>query len=107
MLKHLRASARCRHAPVLIVSSSDAPRDRAAVETLGVAGYFKKPSELREFMKLGPLVKGLLASRQRPGRPHVSQGFAAAPSPFCRRVLRRSSPGHPRLRTSSLRSARF
>jgi len=60
VLKHLRASQRCKNTPVLIVSSSDAPRDRAAVNDLSIAGYFRKPSDLAEYMKLGPLVKRLL-----------------------------------------------
>lgn len=60
VLKHLRQLRRCGDAKVLIVSSSDEPRDRAAVAGLRVAGYFKKPSEFADFMKLGPLVKALL-----------------------------------------------
>ena len=63
VLKHLRASTRCRNAIVLIVSSSDEPRDQSAVATLGIAGYFKKPYEYAEYMKLGPLVKQLLEAR--------------------------------------------
>ena len=62
VLRHLRASRRCRGAKVIIVSSSDAPRDRASVEGLDAAGYFKKPSDYDEFMKLGSLVKALLES---------------------------------------------
>jgi chemotaxis family two-component system response regulator Rcp1 len=60
VLKHLRGSARCRRATVLIVSSSDAPRERTAVAGFEVAGYFKKPSEYASFLKLGPLVQDLL-----------------------------------------------
>lgn len=60
VLNHLRRSTRCGGARVIIVSSSDAPCDRAAVAALAAAGYFKKPSDYGEFMKLGPLVKGLL-----------------------------------------------
>lgn len=61
VLRHLRSSRRCGHAAVLIVSSSDAPRDREGVTGLGVSGYFRKPSDYYEFMKLGELVKRLLA----------------------------------------------
>lgn len=61
VLNHLRRSPRCSGMRVVIVSSSDAPRDRASVAELATAGYFKKPSEYAEFMKLGLLVKGLLA----------------------------------------------
>jgi hypothetical protein len=31
------------------------------VKELGADGYFRKPSEFDEFMKLGDLVKGVLA----------------------------------------------
>jgi CheY-like chemotaxis protein len=62
VLKHQRASQRCRYAKVLIVSSADAPSDRATVERLAVAAYFKKPSVYAEFMKLGLIVKELLSS---------------------------------------------
>ena len=60
VLNHLRQSTRCRAARVIIVSSSDSPRDRASVADLGVAGYFRKPSDYAGFMRLGPLVKAVL-----------------------------------------------
>jgi DNA-binding response OmpR family regulator len=60
VLKHLRESRRCHAAQVLIVSSSDSARDRASVEDFGATGYFKKPTEYQEFMKLGLIVKTLL-----------------------------------------------
>jgi chemotaxis family two-component system response regulator Rcp1 len=63
VLRHLRISRRCRNAAVLIVSSSDAVRDREGVADLGVNGYFRKPSDYYEFMKLGELVKRLLGSQ--------------------------------------------
>ena len=66
VLQYLRATERCRYAAVLIVSSSDTPRDRASVETFTVAGYFKKPSNYAEFMKLGSVVRDLLEPGTRP-----------------------------------------
>jgi PAS domain S-box-containing protein len=60
VLHHLRESRRCKTAQVLVISSSDSARDRASVEGLGPAGYFKKPTDYAEFLKLGPLVKSLL-----------------------------------------------
>lgn len=65
VLRHLRTSTRCRDSKVLIVSSSDAPRDRGAVESSGIASYFRKPSSYDEFMKLGPLVKSVLESEPK------------------------------------------
>ena len=60
VLRHLRSSRRCGHAAVLIVSSSDAARDREGVARLGANAYFRKPSDYSEFMKLGDVVKRLL-----------------------------------------------
>jgi CheY-like chemotaxis protein len=60
VLRHLRSSPRCGNASVLIVSSSDAARDREAVAGLGVNGYFRKPSDYYDYMKLGDLIKRLL-----------------------------------------------
>jgi DNA-binding response OmpR family regulator len=60
VLHHLRESRRCKTAEVLVISSSDSARDRASVEGLGTAGYFKKPTNYTEFLKLGTLVKSLL-----------------------------------------------
>jgi DNA-binding response OmpR family regulator len=62
VLRYLRGSRRCKGALVLIISSSDTVRDRASVEGLSAAGYFKKPSDYIEFMKLGSVVKALLES---------------------------------------------
>jgi CheY-like chemotaxis protein len=60
VLNYLRQTTRCRDAQVIIVSSSDAPRDRASIADLAVAGYFKKPSDYAAFMRLGALVKAVL-----------------------------------------------
>lgn len=60
VLRYLRNSAKCRGVAVMVVSTSDSPRDRATVEPLGISGYFRKPSTYVEFMRLGPIVKTLL-----------------------------------------------
>ena len=63
VLKHMRHSRRCAAALVIVVSSSDSPRDRQQMKSLGADGYFRKPSEYDSFMKLGEMVKTLLAGR--------------------------------------------
>jgi two-component system, chemotaxis family, response regulator Rcp1 len=63
VLKHIRRSRRCGNAVVIAVSTSDSARDREQMMALGANGYFRKPSEYAAFMKLGDIVKGLLASR--------------------------------------------
>lgn len=65
VLQHLRASARCKNSKVLIVSSADARQTRASLDVHGIAGYFKKPSNYAEFMKLGSIVRNLLETLPR------------------------------------------
>lgn len=60
VLRHLRQSQGCKKSLVLIVTSSDSSRDRAAVNALGTNGYFRKPSVYADFMKLGEVVRSLL-----------------------------------------------
>jgi two-component system, chemotaxis family, response regulator Rcp1 len=61
VLKHMRLSRRCAAALVIAVSTSDSARDREQMRNLGADGYFRKPSEYDEFMKLGGMVKALLS----------------------------------------------
>ena len=63
VLAHLRNHPFCAATPVVIVTSSDAPRDRERAAGLGVARYFRKPSEIDEFMRLGAIVKDALAMK--------------------------------------------
>jgi CheY-like chemotaxis protein len=62
VLEHLRRSDRWRNVPVVILTSSDSPRDKQQVAQLGATRYFRKPSRLAEFMKLGEVVRELLKS---------------------------------------------
>lgn len=64
VLKYMRKSHRCREALVLAVSSSDFIQDRQEMQQLGADGYFKKPSEYDDFMKLAGIVQVLL--RRKP-----------------------------------------
>jgi two-component system, chemotaxis family, response regulator Rcp1 len=65
VLARLRQTVRCGRVPVLIVTSSDSPNDKALVARLGATQYFRKPSLLDDFMKLGALVRELLEARRR------------------------------------------
>ena len=60
LIRQLKANPRCNSVPVIAVTSSDAPRDRARTRELGVSEYFRKPLELAEFMLLGSLVRSVL-----------------------------------------------
>ncbi len=59
ILEHLRASRKCSHLPVIVLTSSDSPADQARAEALG-ADHFRKPNDLDTFMSLGFLVQKLL-----------------------------------------------
>lgn len=52
----------CPDTPVVIITSSDAPSDIARAHQLGASRYFRKPSNLEEFLQLGALVKELVGS---------------------------------------------
>src|SRR5256885_1539202 len=56
VLQWLIETEKCPGAKVVILSSSDAPADRAEAARLGAARYFRKPSSLAEFLKIGDLV---------------------------------------------------
>jgi two-component system, chemotaxis family, response regulator Rcp1 len=62
VLEILRRSPVCAQVPVIVITSSDSPRDRMAVASLGANHYFRKPIDYDEFMKLGELVETVLAS---------------------------------------------
>ncbi|HJY07875.1 MAG TPA: response regulator [Bryobacteraceae bacterium] len=60
ILKKLRTSQRCRTAPVVVISSSESPLEKARIRELGATAYFQKSSDLAEFLQIGSLVQRLL-----------------------------------------------
>lgn len=60
VLAEIRESARCAKVPVIIVTSSNAPKDREAASQLGATRYFHKPSEFDAFMLLGRVVREVM-----------------------------------------------
>jgi CheY-like chemotaxis protein len=60
VLECIRKSTVWHDIPVVVLTSSDSPRDKSQVSSLGATEYFRKPSKLNEFMKLGPLVRKIL-----------------------------------------------
>jgi two-component system, chemotaxis family, response regulator Rcp1 len=66
ILRRLRTSLRCAGALVLVVTSSDSQADREEMIALGADGYFRKPSDFAEFMKLGDLIRQLLTGSDAP-----------------------------------------
>jgi two-component system, chemotaxis family, response regulator Rcp1 len=67
VLSEFRKHPECSNTPVIVITSSDAEKDRVRMEELRVARYFRKPSDYREFMRLGAVVR------------EVAEGSAAAP----------------------------
>ncbi len=57
----MRVSERCRHTPVIILSSSDAERDKADAVRFGASRYIHTPSNLDDFLSLGLIFKAALS----------------------------------------------
>jgi PAS domain S-box-containing protein len=60
VLRRLRQSPKFGDIPVIIATSSDLPSDREQVEKLGVSFYFRKPTQLGEFLRLGEILRRAL-----------------------------------------------
>jgi DNA-binding response OmpR family regulator len=63
VLRRVRASVKCGVAPVAILTSSEAPGDRAEAARLGASSYIQKPSNLRDFLSIGEKLKAILAGQ--------------------------------------------
>jgi CheY-like chemotaxis protein len=57
ILQEFRKHPECEHTPVIVVTSSDADKDRAKVAAFQVTRYFRKPSDFDAFMELGAIVR--------------------------------------------------
>jgi DNA-binding response OmpR family regulator len=60
LLSRIRESDLCHGVPVIIVTSSDAQQDRERAVELGATEYFRKSSDLEEFMRLGEIVRAVI-----------------------------------------------
>jgi len=69
LLRMIRERPEWQPIPVIVVSSSNAERDREQAVRFGAVHYFRKPSDLNEFMKLGPIVRKWLQSRAAESAP--------------------------------------
>jgi len=63
VLKHLRQLPKCGGASVLVVSTSGSAKDRDMMMNLGANGYFRKPSQYDQFMKLSGVAKAFLETK--------------------------------------------
>lgn len=64
ILQRLRDNALLAHVPVVVLTSSDSPRDRLIAMELGAARFLRKPSNLEQFLGLGALFKELLGQSE-------------------------------------------
>jgi len=60
IMRRLRASERCGQTAVVVLTSSDSPRDIEEAERHAALHYFRKPSSLEQFLTLGDIVKEII-----------------------------------------------
>jgi CheY-like chemotaxis protein len=60
ILQRLRDTKSLADIPVVVLTSSDSPRDRVVASQLGATRYLRKPSNLDQFLNLGAVFKEVL-----------------------------------------------
>lgn len=60
ILRQIKQVTRMKAVPVVVLSSSESPHDRAEVTSLGADRYVRKPTNLDEFMAIGAIAKELI-----------------------------------------------
>jgi CheY-like chemotaxis protein len=63
VLEEFRKSAECVHTPVIVVTSSNAAKDKNRVAELRVDRYFCKPLDFDDFMGLGLIIREVVHAR--------------------------------------------
>lgn len=61
VLERYRNTPELTGIPVVVLTTSDSPREQHRAQTLGVAAYLHKPTDLAGFMSLGGTIRELLA----------------------------------------------
>jgi CheY-like chemotaxis protein len=62
ILQYIREDPWLASIPVVILTSSDSPRDRLRADQLGANRYIRKPSTLGEFLAIGAVFRDMLYS---------------------------------------------
>jgi CheY-like chemotaxis protein len=65
ILAGLRGNPWFAGVPVVILTSSSSPRELARIKGLQVARYITKPLDFEDYLKIGLILKDLLAERNR------------------------------------------
>jgi CheY-like chemotaxis protein len=60
VLRSIRQKEAYNHVPVVVLTSSDSPRDRKTIEALGASSFITKPSDLDSFLALGRTLIGFV-----------------------------------------------
>lgn len=64
VLERMRREPACQNIPVIVLTSSDSPLDRAEALRLGATMFLRKPTGLDEFLEIGAIIKRTLAKNQ-------------------------------------------
>jgi DNA-binding response OmpR family regulator len=67
ILQQMRANQTFAQVPVVVLSSSTSSHERAIIEKFGIRKQIVKSIDLKEFLKIGPIIKELLAECRTPG----------------------------------------
>jgi chemotaxis family two-component system response regulator Rcp1 len=60
VLRQVRAEPALGNIPVIVMTSSDAPADKAAAAWLGADLYIRKPSDLEELLEVAKVIEKML-----------------------------------------------
>jgi CheY-like chemotaxis protein len=69
VLRHVRHQVWLKGVPVIMLTSSSSPADRATAMDLGATLYLQKSSDLNELLDVGRTVEAVLASTPRERTP--------------------------------------
>jgi DNA-binding response OmpR family regulator len=64
ILQRLREIEHMTRVPIVVLTSSDSPRDRVLATELGATRFLRKPSRLEEFMALGETFREILGQEK-------------------------------------------
>ena len=64
ILQKLRETRTLAGIPVVVLTSSDSPRDRVLASQLGASRFLRKPSNLEQFLNLGAVFKEVLGQAE-------------------------------------------
>ena len=71
ILECIRQNHSLAAVPVIVLTSSDSPKDRSTALELGATKYLRKPSSLHEFIAIGGVIKALLPEYSLSPQPNL------------------------------------